>query len=238
MFIWSYVKQHLGPILSLCSLVASIVALRLSYVKWWRETQPILYPRGVSKVHSSSVEIENVGPVTAVDIALTLIETVKRPSGKLSVPDMLKPGEKSTVSAYDYPEAVEAELPLEFFEDIVYKSEQIIHESEGNALSNGRDVRIPATRIAHHLLFRAGGQLLVIKYRAPDRAKQIVRLFAGFRRGDGFPQFKPGWKLLAGFRARLAEWRYRHNSEFAPPFKLLAFLDAEGDAENGKERDR
>ena len=164
------------------------------------------------------VDIENLGPVPAVDISLTLIERVKRPSGKLSVQDMLKAGEKTTISAYDYPETVEAELGPGSFEEIIRNLE-------------GEKVRIPPTRIARHLLLRDGGQLLVVRYRAPDSAKQIVHLFSVVRRRERFPALKPNWKPLVGLYAKFLEWRFRRRSVFAPPSKLPSFLTS-GEGEN------
>jgi hypothetical protein len=164
------------------------------------------------------VEIENLGPVPAVDISLTLIERVKRPSGKLSVRGMLKAGEKTSISAYDYPETLEAELGPGSFEEIIRNLD-------------GEKVRIPPTRIARYLLLRDGGQLLVMRYRTPDSARQMVRLFSVVRLRERFPSLKLNWGPLVRLYAKFLEWRFRRNSVFAPPSKVPSFLSG-GEGEN------
>jgi hypothetical protein len=203
---WVYLKQHWTDFFSSCALVMSIVSLRLSYLRFHATARPVLYLKC-----ASAVEIENIGPVAAVDICLALIERVKRPSGRLSAPEILNPGGKSNISAYQYPETVTKELPAGSFEEKIMKLE-------------GQEGRSHPSRIARHLLLRDGRQLLVVRYRPPDGTRQIVRLFSVARRANGFSCLKQRPKVLVAFRARFFEWRYRHNSELAPPPNFAALL--------------
>lgn len=201
---WSFVKQNW---LALCSLAMSLAAVSLSYVKLRRETRPLLHVRMIA----GRAEIENLGPVTAVNISLRLIERVRRPSGKLSVTEILRPGEKAAVSAYDYPEAVKEG----FTQNCGLSFEAVISELAGE------DVKIPSDRIASYLLSREGNPTLIIRYREVDGFKRIVRVLSPFKRENRFTQLKPSWKLFASVYARFLERRYGGNSEFAMPSSLF-----------------
>jgi hypothetical protein len=95
----SWLKQNW---LALVSFVISVFAVVLSYKKFTYDTRPMLILRAASEGN----EIENVGHAVAVNIMLTLIERVKRPSGTLSVPHTLRPGEKAIIGAFDWPKAL------------------------------------------------------------------------------------------------------------------------------------
>jgi len=95
LLIWSWLKQNW---LALCSIIISACAFVLSYKRFKRDTRPIL----ILMPGSEGIEIENVGQVVAVNVTLTLVETVKRPSGTLSVLHTLRPSEKSTIGAFKH----------------------------------------------------------------------------------------------------------------------------------------
>lgn len=215
---WVYVRQHWTDFFSSCALVMSIVSLRLSYLRFHATARPVLYLKC-----ASAVEIENIGPVAAVDICLSLIERDKRPSGKLSAPEILNPSGKANISAYQYPKTVTKELPAGSFEETIMKLE-------------GQEMQPNPSRVARHLLLRDGRQLLAVRYRPPDGTRQIVRLFSVARRANGFSCLKQRSKVLVAFRVRFFEWLYRHNPELAPPLNFAALLACTGvqEKKNGK----
>ena len=96
-----WLKQN---VVALSSFIVTGCALVLSFKRFKHDTRPKL----ILTSGSEGIEVENVGQTTAVNITLTLVERVRRPSGKLSVPtDALRPGEKSTIVAFDWPDTLE-----------------------------------------------------------------------------------------------------------------------------------
>jgi hypothetical protein len=75
--VWSWVKQNW---VALGSAIVSACAFVLSFKKFKHDTRAILRPR----IGSEGSEIENIGQVAALNVRLTLIEKIKRPSGGLS----------------------------------------------------------------------------------------------------------------------------------------------------------
>jgi len=194
--------------LALCSLSISVLALTLSYKKFKHDTRPALLLRSGFK----GIEVENVGQVVAVGATLSLVERLKRPSGRVHVGDTLRPGEKSTVSAFDWPGALTAELErntLSSMEEFVLKSD-------------GQEVRYDGRRVASYLLTREGGQILILRFRAGDGSKTFVRLFSVVRSSQNrFAQLMPSWRLLRNRLGAFAleKW-YGKNPQLAPPFKF------------------
>ena len=113
------------------------------------------------------MEIENVGPAPAVGISLTLLERVKRPSARLSASNILRPGDKATISAYEYPQTVEAEVAQNTLLPMEYTMRWLDEDN----------VHLDSRRVAHYLLSRAGEQYLVVRYGVVDGSKEIVRIF-------------------------------------------------------------
>jgi hypothetical protein len=189
--------------LALCSLSISVLALILSYKKFKHDTRPALILR-----HG---EIENVGQVVAVGVTVNLVERIKRPSGKMYVARILKPGEKSAIGASDWPKALTAELERnpQSMEEIVLKMD-------------GQEVKYDGKRVASHLLTREGNQIVILRFRAVDRSKTIVRLFSPVRSSEGgFIELMPSYRVLRNrLGAFLIEKWYRKNAELAPPFRF------------------
>src|ERR1700687_2826917 len=92
--------------LALCSLCISILALTLSYNKFKHDTRPAL----ILRRGFEGIEIENVGQAGAIVVTLNLVERIRRRSGKLHVGQILRPGEKSTIGAFDWPKSLTLEL--------------------------------------------------------------------------------------------------------------------------------
>lgn len=149
--------------LALCSFWISVLAFTLSYKKFKLDTRPAL----VLRRGSEGMEIENVGQVVAVGVTLTLIERVKRPSGRLSVADTLRPGEKSTVRAFDWPQALTPELER----NTLSPMEEFVRRADGH------NVRPDSRRVASYLLAREGKRVVILRFRAVDGSKTFVRLF-------------------------------------------------------------
>jgi hypothetical protein len=194
--IWSWLKQNW---LALSSFIISAFAFVLSYKKFKHDTRPILIPTPGPE----GVEIENVGQVVAVNVTLTLVETVRRPSGILSVDHILRPGEKSAVSAFNWPDALTVELNSKVLEPM----------SEFVLRMDGQDVRPNGARVASYLLGREG-MIVILRFRAADGSKTFTRLFLSKRSQT----LVPGCRLL---RNRLCtfvieKW-YAKNAELAPP---------------------
>jgi hypothetical protein len=198
--------------LALCSLSISILALTLSYKKFKHDTRPALRLRRGSE----GFEVENVGQAAAVDVTLNLVERVKRPSGILHVVDTLRPGEKSTISAFNWPEALTLKLQRNTFSSM----EEIVLRLGGEKIQHdGRTV-------ASYLLTREGKQMVVLRFRAVDGARTFVRMFSPVSDSqDRFTRLMPSNRILRNRLCAFAlEKRYAKNPELAPPlppFELL-----------------
>ena len=197
--------------LALCSFSISVLAFTLSYKKFKQDTRPALILRRCSE----GMEIENVGQVVAVGVTLNLVERVKRPSAKLRVGDTLRPGEKSVISAFDWPEALTVELER----NTLSSMEEFVRRMDG------QEVRHDARRVASYLLAREGRRIEILRFRAVDGSKTFVRLFSSVRSSqDGFTELVPSYRLL---RTRLCafalEKRYAKNAELAPPLPPFKF---------------
>lgn len=197
--------------LALCGFGISVLAFTLSYRRFKHDTRPALILRGGSE----GTEIENVGQVVAVGVALTLVERVKRPSGKLGVADILRPGEKATVRAFDWPEAVAAELER----NTLSSTEEFVRRMDG------QKVRPDGRRVASYLLSREGKRIVILRFRAVDGSKTSVRLFRSVKgKLDEFTTLRPSYRL---FRNRIwaaaVEKLYSGNAEIAPPLPPFEF---------------
>jgi hypothetical protein len=193
--------------LAIGSMMVSLFAVWLSYIKLRRESRPILHVRG----SSGKVEIENIGPVAAVDVTVTLLEPTKRPSGRLVVENMLRaPGGKATISAWDWPKELEAEI----------RQNQLLSLEDEILRLEGKESPIPTDRVAQYLLCRHGGRLLV-RYRIADNPRIHVRLFKVQQSGEGFPHFVRMRPLLGmRFHAVLLQLFWRLHPQYQPPFKF------------------
>jgi hypothetical protein len=191
--------------LALCSLSISVLAFTLSYRKFRHDTRPALIVR-----HG---EIENVGRVVAVDVSMNLVERAKRPSGKLSVARILRPGEKSAIGAFDWPKALRVEL-----EKNPRSMEEIVSKAEG------QEVQYSSKRVASHLLTREGTQIVILRFRAVDGSKTFLRLFSPRRSNEGrFTELMPSYRVLRNrFGVFLLEKWFGKNAELAPPLKFPA----------------
>lgn len=189
--------------LALFSLSISILALILSYKKFKHETQPALIVK-----HN---EVENAGRVVVVGLVLKLVERTKRPSGNMHVAKMLRPGEKSPISASHWTKALEAELGRNprSMEEIVLKLD-------------GQSVQYDGARVASYLMSRGGNQIIILRFRAVEQAKTFVRLFSAVRNNEGrFVEMRPSFRLLSNrFGAFAVEKWYGKNAEIAPPFEF------------------
>ncbi len=189
-----------------CSLIISALAFVLSYRRFKHDTRPKLILSAVPE----GIEIENVGQVVAVNITLTLVERVKRPSGKLSVSHALRPGDKATVGASDWTDALTAELNRHTLEPM----------SEFVLRSSGRAVRPAGARVAFYLMAREK-TTAILRFRAADGSKTFVRLISARRNQEGFPEFVPAWRPLGNrLSALMIERWYAKNAEIAPPSSL------------------
>ncbi len=192
--------------LAFASLVVSVFAVWLSYVKLRRESRPMLH------VHDShgTFEVENVGTVAAVDVTATLLEPRKRPSGRLSVDNVLRSqGGKGKICAWDWPKELEQEIRehrLISFEDTIRRL-------------SGEESAIPPDIVSQYLLCRPGGQFLAIRYRIADNPRTHVRLFKVLQTGEGFPHFV---RVRGTTRLGVAVLRFlwRNHPQYRPPFKF------------------
>jgi hypothetical protein len=203
-----WLQQHW---MALLSFVISVLAFTLSYKKFKYDTRPAL----VLRRGSEGTEVENVGQVVAVGVTLTLVEKVKRPSGRLGVVDTLRPGDKSTVRAFDWPESLTTELARNTLESM---DEFVL----GMA---GKKVRPDGTKVAAYLLSRAGKRVVILRFRAADGSKTFVRLFQSGREKLGeFTVLTPSHKVLRNrvWAAALQKY-YGGNAELAPPLPPLKF---------------
>jgi hypothetical protein len=206
--------------LALCSLVISVLAFVLAYKKFRHDTRPALILRRGSK----GMELENIGPVVVYGITLTLIERVRRPSGRLSVVDTLRPGESSPISAFDLPE----ELTTEFERNTLLSFEETM------LMAEGQRIRPNARNVASYLLSREGRAIIVLRFRARDESKTFVRLFRAVRgKNDEFIVTPSHRTLRNRVMAAALEKLYRGNGQLAPPFGLPPFQE-HGTLEEGK----
>jgi hypothetical protein len=193
--------------LSLCSFGISVLALTLYYKKFKLDTRPAL----VLRRGSEGMEIENVGQVVAVGVTLTLVERVKRPSGRLSVADTLRPGEKSTVRAFDWPQALTAELER----NTLSPMEEFVRRADG------QKVRPDSRRVAFYLLTREGKRIVILRFRAVDGSKTFVRLFQSVKSREGESTVLPPSVLRNRVWAAALEKLYGRKAELelevAPP---------------------
>lgn len=205
--------------LALSSFCISVLALILSYKKFKHDTRPALDLR--------YREIENVGQVAAVGITLGLVERTKRPSGKLYVARMLRPGEKSTIEASKWPKALTAELQRN-----PRSMEEIVLQQDG------QEVKYDGKRVASHLLTREGKQIVILRFRAVDGSRTFVRLFSPTRSSEGrFTEMTPSYRLLRNrLGAFLLERWYGKNAGLKPPFKFPVHEEGNGiEKETGKQ---
>jgi len=192
--------------LAIGSLVVSVFAVWLSYIKLRRESRPILH------VHASpgTVEIENIGTVAAVDVTATLLEPRMRASGRLTVDNVLRAqGGKGKISAWDWPKELEQEIRenrLLSFEDTILRL-------------SGKDPSIPPDIVSQYLVSRPGGQLLAIRYRIADNPRTHIRLFRVLQTGEGFPHFV---RVRGATRLSVAtlQFLWRNHPQYRPPFKF------------------
>jgi hypothetical protein len=193
--------------LALLSFLLSAFAVVLSYRKFTHDTRPTLLLR----TSSGGNEIENVGQAVAVNIKLTLVERVKRPSGTLVAPDTLRPGERSIISALDWPEALTADLNQETLEPM----------SEWVLRMDGRKVHPNGARVAAYLLARER-IIVILRYGAGDGPTMFVRLFSRAKMNPRkFPQLVPVPRPMRNrLCAFLIERFYGKNAELAPPFEF------------------
>jgi|SRR5882724_9487485 len=212
--------------LALCSFGISLLAFTLSYKKFKHDTRPALILRC-----GSEMEIENVGQVVAVGVTLNLVERVRRPSGILHVGNTLRPGEKSTISAFDWPEALTVELE----ENTLSSMEEMVLRMDG------QQVRLDVRRVASYLLSREGKRIVILRFRAVDGSKTFVRLFSSVKSSpDGFTELMPCYRFLRNrlWAYALERW-YGKNVELAPPLPPFNFPAHEkGNALEEGERSR
>lgn len=193
----------------------SVLAFALSYKKFRHDTRPALIMRRISQGEGQwwdAIEIENVGQSLAVGVSLTLVERTKRPSGRLHVGDVLKPGESTAVSAFDWPDALAEELDRNTLSPM----------AEFVLKMDGRSVRPDSRRVAAYLLCRDGKQIVVLRFRVLDGAKTVVRLFSPVKSSKGaFTELIPVYRCLRNrpCAAALQRW-YGSNAELAPPLKF------------------
>jgi hypothetical protein len=207
--------------LALFSFVISVFAAVLSYKKFAHDTRPMLILRSASEGN----EIENVGQAVAVNIRLALVERAKRSSGVLSVPHTLRPGERSTIGAFDWPEALTVGLNQGTLEPM----------SEWVLRMDGRTVHPTGARVARYLMARER-IVVILRYRAGDRSKTYVRLFRPARKNPRqFPELVPVFSLL---RSRLfavvIEKLYGKNAELARPFEFPSPAVLAGEEKQGE----
>lgn len=199
--------------LALSGFMVGVLALTLTYKKFKHDTRPAL----VLRRGSERLEIENVSRLVAVGITLTLLERTKRPSAALGVTDTLRPGEKSPVRAFDWPEAVAVEMghnTLEPFSEWVLKMD-------------GHDVHPTGERVASYLLAREGGQILILRFRGVDGSKTLVRLFRSAKiRRDPSTVLRPSF-LRNRVWAAVLEKLYARNAELRPASCLPPFDSSE-----------
>jgi len=192
--------------LAFASLVVSVFAVWLSYVKLRRESWPILH------VHASpgTVEIENIGTIAAVDVTATLLEPTERASGRLSVDNVLRAqGGKGNICAWDWPKELEQEI----------RKHRLISVEDTILRLSGKDPPIPQGIVSQYLICRPGGQLLAIRYRIADNPRTHVRLFRVLHTGEGFPHFV---RVRAATRLSVAvlQFLWRNHPQYRPPFKF------------------
>jgi hypothetical protein len=193
--------------------MVSVLALTLSHKKFKHDTRPAL----VLRRGSEGAEIENVGPVVAVGITLTLLERTKRPSAALGVTDTLRPGDKSPVRAFDWPEAVAVEMNHNTLEPC----------PEWVLRMDGHDVHPSGERVASYLLAREGRQILILRFRAVDGSKNLVRLFRSAKiRRDPSTVLRPS-VLRNRVWAAVLEKLYAGNAELRPASRLPPFDSSE-----------
>jgi hypothetical protein len=200
---WDFLRSNWVAIVSLSGWVSTWIA----YQKLKRDTRPALHVSHVTQM-PHTVEIENVGPTVVVNLALGLIERTRRPSGRLSTVQTLRPGERAQVSAYACPHSLSAEV----------EATRYLPPEHTILRLSGKDTRISGPLMAEYLLTRDGGQLLTLRYRVADSTKTCVRMFSTVRRGDGFVDFKPRRTMSTRPYVRLPEVWNKHNPEFAAPF--------------------
>lgn len=208
--IFSWLKQNWQTLSSLVSPLIAVLAFALSYKRFKRDTRPaLIWGHG-----SEGTEIENVGPVAAVDITLTLFERTKRSSGRLRVGDTLRPGEKSTIRALDWPEALTVEM-----------RQHVLEPMDHFVLRMARkEVRQDANRVASHLLCRKGKRIVILKFRAADRPNVFTRVFLLGSKQEAFTKFRQPCQILSNrLCAFLLERWYAKNVELAPPLRPFKY---------------
>lgn len=199
----SWIKQNW---LALSSIIIAMSAFVLAYMKYKHDTRPAL----VLRRSKGGFEIENLGQGIAVGVSLSLIERASRPSARLHVEDVLKPGAKSSVAGFDYPEDLLSEMETNHvyssFDDCVRRSA-------------GERIKPSGGTVGSYVLTRKGKQILILRFRVVDGSKTFVRLFIPATTERGFVEVKPSSRVFRNrLTALLLQALYARNSQFAPPF--------------------